>query len=338
MTPFAWQRARTITDAAAAVSTTVAAAMTAPADATAVVVKAGGIDLLGLMKDGLLAPEKIVSLIAVPGFDGISEAADGGLRIGAMATLATIAERPLLRRRYPALADAAGSAASPQLRAVATIGGNLLQRPQCWYFRAAEYRCLRKGGGHCFALGGENQYHAIFGNHLCAIVHASTPATALVALGATVELVAADGGVRQVGLEDFFVGPATDVQCENDLRPHEILTAVLLPPAPGKRMAHVKQGEKDSMDWPLADVAAVLELAADGTCAAAAIVLGAAAPVPHRARAAEAALVGRRVDEAAATDAARAALAGATPLSRNAYKLPLFETLVRRAILAAAQS
>jgi xanthine dehydrogenase YagS FAD-binding subunit len=219
------------------------------------------------------------------------------------------------------------------------LGGNLLQRPRCWYFRAAEYHCLRKGGGHCFAISGENQYHAIFNNQSCAIVHPSTAATVLVALRATLELVNSEGANRTILLEDFFVSPDRGLQRENDLKPQEILTAVLLPAPPlGLRMAHLKQGEKDSFDWPLADVAAVLDLNGNGSCKSAAIILGAAAPVPHRAKAAENILIGRHIDETAAAEAGRAALAGATPLTKNAYKLPLFETLVRRAILKATIS
>ena len=151
-----------------------------------------------------------------------------------------------------------------------------------------------------------------------------------------VEIANADGGVRRLGLEDFFVSPDRDVQRENDLKPREILMAILLPTLEADaRTAHIKQGEKDSFDWPLADVAVVLDIAPDGMCNDAAIVLGAAAPVPHRARAAEAALLGRRIDETTAAAAGRAALDGATPFAKNAYKLPMFETLVRRAILKA---
>jgi xanthine dehydrogenase YagS FAD-binding subunit len=244
-----------------------------------------------------------------------------------------------VRRRYPAVADALRSSASPQIRNVATLGANLLQRPRCWYFRAAEYRCLRKGGGHCFAISGENRYHAIFDNRPCAIVHPSTVATALVALGAAVELATADGASRSPPLEDFFVPPDRDLRRENDLKQKEILTAVVLPPlSASARMAHLKQGEKDSFDWPLADVAVRVDISADGVCRTASIVLGAAAPAPHRAKSAEAVLTGKRIDENAASEAGRATLDGATPLAKNAYKLPLFETLVRRAILQAAAS
>jgi xanthine dehydrogenase YagS FAD-binding subunit len=177
---------------------------------------------------------------------------------------------------------------------------------------------------------------AIFDNMPCAIVHPSTSATALVALGATIELTNAEAGVRNVLLEDFFVLPSKDIRRENDLKPQEILTAIRLPPVPSSlRTAHLKQGEKDSFDWPLADVAVVLDLDARGNCGRAAVVLGAAAPAPHRAKTAEAVLVGKHIDENVAKEAAHAALAGATPLAKNAYKLPLFEVLVRRAILKA---
>jgi xanthine dehydrogenase YagS FAD-binding subunit len=345
MNRFALASPRTVAEAAASASAIVAEAMTAPPEITAqttgrdgaAVIKAGGIDLLDLLKEGLLAPATLVNLKDVPGLDGIAEESDGGLRIGPMMTLAALAAAPALRVRFPIVAEAVAGSASPQIRAVATLGGNLLQRPRCWYFRSQAYRCLRKGGGHCFAIPGENQYHAIFNNMPCAIVHPSSVATALVALGASIELTGAAGRTRTLALEDFFVLPERDLQRENVLQPQEILTAVRLPkPAAGAGMALLRQGEKESFDWPLADVAVVLELEAGGVCWRAAIVLGAAAPAPHRARSAEASLVGKPVDQSAAAAAAHAALDGAAPLSKNAYKLPLFETLTRRAIIKAA--
>ena len=340
MNRFAVAAASSLAEAAAGASATVANAMTVPPEghgySEVSVIKAGGIDLLDLIKEGLLAPSKVVNLKDVPGLDGVAEEADGGLRIGPMATLASLAAHPKVRADYPALADALGDSASPQIRNVATLGGNLLQRPRCWYLRSHAFRCLRKGGGHCFAIHGENQYHAIFNNMPCAIVHPSTAATALVALGATVEITGAAGTARRLLLENFFVPAERDMQRENDLGPREILTAIRLPKlAASVRMAYIKQGEKDSFDWPLADVAAVLDVDSRGVCRHASLVLGAAAPVPYRAGTAEAALTGKRVDEAAARQAARAALDGATPLSKNAYKLPLFEALVRRAIVKA---
>ncbi len=340
MHPFALATPKTIAEAATAASATVAHAMTSVPElagrSDVSVVKAGGIDLLDLLKESLLVPSKVINLREVPGLDTVAEEEGGGLRIGPMVTLASLSAHPIIRKRYPAFAHALGASASPQIRNVATLGGNLLQRPRCWYLRSHAFRCLRKGGGHCFAVHGENQYHAIFGNMPCAIVHPSTAATVLVAIGATVEIAGATGATRRLLLEDFFVPVEQDMQRENKLEPHEILAAIRLPRLSSSvRMAHMKQGEKDSFDWPLADVAAVLDLDASGVCQRAAIILGAAAPVPHRAKMAEAALVGQRIDQATAARAARAALDGATPLSKNAYKLPLFEALVRRTIIQA---
>jgi xanthine dehydrogenase YagS FAD-binding subunit len=341
MQPFEWVNARSAAEAANSGATTVAAAMVASVGTQApqdtVVIKAGGFDLLDLMKEGLLRPHRIVNLRGIAGLDGIVEEKDGTLRIGALVTIAQVASNPTIHQRYTALADAAGNSASPQIRNVATLGGNLLQRPRCWYFRSARYDCVRKGGETCFAFGGENQYHAIFDQSGCAMVHPSTAATALVALGAKVVLVNAVNQRREVLLEEFYLLPDKDIHRENDLGPGEILTAVVLPKLqPTIRSVHLKQGEKDSFDWPLADVAVLLDRDANGLCRRASIVLGAAAPVPHRAKAAEAALLGKPVKDQTARDAARAVLVGAAPLSKNAYKLPIFETLVRRAILAAA--
>ena len=341
MNRFEWTSARGIAEAAGVGSVTVADAMhsrSARPGADAVILKAGGVDLLDLMKEGLLTPKRVVNLRAVPELARIVEGGDGSVRVGSTVTLAQLAAHTAIRTRYRALAQAAGNSASPQLRNMATIGGNLLQRPRCWYFRSLDHHCARKGGQTCFAFDGENAYHAIFGQSGCAIVHPSTSATALVAFNARVELLGAKGKKRVVALENFFVSPERDVTRENDLKPGEILTSVVLPPLkPSVRSAHLRQGELESFDWPLADVAVVLEMSAGSVCRKASLVLGAAAPVPHRAKAAETALTGNRIAEDTARAAAHAALAGATPLSQNAYKLPIFEALVRRAVLDAAK-
>jgi xanthine dehydrogenase YagS FAD-binding subunit len=341
MNRFEWTSARRVADAAGAGNATVADAMhskTGTPGTGAVVLKAGGVDLLDLMKEGLLTPKRVVNLRAIPELGRIVEEKDGSVRVGATVTLAHLAGHPGIRARYRALAQAAGNSASPQLRNMATLGGNLLQRPRCWYFRSLEHHCARKGGQTCFAFAGENAYHAIFGQNGCAIVHPSTSATALVAFGARVELTGAKGRKRTVTLEKFFVSPERDITRENDLKPGEILTAVLLPPlAPNARSAHWRQGELDSFDWPVTDVAVVLDMEKGGVCRHASVVLGAAAPVPHRAKAAEETLAGKRITDEVAREAANAALAGATPLSGNAYKLPIFEALVRRAVLDAAK-
>jgi len=341
MNRFEWVAARGLAEAAGAGSVTVADAMRTRSgrpDTEAVILKAGGVDLLDLMKEGLLSPRRVVNLRAMPDLSAIIEEPGGVVRIGSMVTLARLAEHPLIRTRYRAVAEAAGQSASPQIRQMATIGGNLLQRPRCWYFRSLHHHCVRKGGEACFAFAGENEYHAIFGHNGCAIVHPSTAATALVAFDVRVELAGPDGRKRVVALEDFFLTPEQDIERENDLKPGEILTAVLLPPLKrGTRSAHLRQGELASFDWPLADVAVVLDLGAGSVCERASVVLGAAAPVPYRAKGAEKILAGKAINDGAARDAAHAALAGAMPLSRNAYKLPMFEALVRRALLSALQ-
>ncbi len=317
----------------------VADAMVAPGRReTTSIVKAGGIDLLDLMKEGLLAPARIVSLArrARPRRDrverrtGLCASARWSRWRGSPTTPARARASPRWPTRSP-------SSASPQIRNVATLGGNLLQRPRCWYFRAAEYRCLRKGGGHCFAIHGENHYHAIFDNRLCAIVHPSTAATALVALGASIELVDAEGGKREVRLEDFFVSPDRDVQRENDLRPHEILDRSPTAGAAGERAHGACEDRRKG----------VLRLAARRCRRAARLRrrTGAARALrsfsaPRRRR-----RIGRSPPRprssadastrASAGAAGRAALDGAQPLAGNAYKLPLFETAVRRAILKA---
>jgi len=299
-------------------------------------VKAGGIDLMDLLKERLIAPERLVNLRAVPGLDRIEDRPDG-LHLGPLVTLARIAEDPAVRRRYRAVAEAAGRAATPQIRNVATVGGNLLQRPRCWYFRSEDFDCKKKGGARCFAQDGENAYHAIVGNAVCAAVHPSAMGTALLALGGRLRI-AGPQGAREAPLEGFFVTPEQDVRRENALGVQEIITGIVVPPpAAGASSAYLKQGEKESFDWPLAEVAVLLERDGD-TCRRASIVLGAAAPVPHRARAAEAALAGKAINEATAREAARVALQGATPLAQNAYKVKIFEAIVRRTILAAQGS
>ena len=307
--------------------------------AAGAVVKAGGIDVMDLLKERLIEPRRLVNLRTIRGLDQVSDG-EQGLRIGPMVTLARLADDPVVRRRFRALADAAGHAATPQIRNAATLGGNLLQRPRCWYFRSEAFVCKKKGGDRCFAIAptGENAYHAIFGNQVCAAVHPSATATALIALGARLRL-ESERGPREAPLETFFVAPETDVTRENSLAPDgELVTEIIVPaPARGASSAYIKQGQKESYDWPLAEVAVALEQEA-GTCRRASIVLGAAAPVPYRARAAEKALIGRRIDESAAEVAARAALEGATPLAQNAYKVQIFQTIVRRTILAAQGS
>ena len=302
---------------------------------TGAVIKAGGVDLLDRMKEGIEAPKRLVNIRHIRGLDRVAEE-NGGLRIGPLVTLTQLHTSETVRKRYTALAEAAEHSATPQIRNMATIGGNLLQRPRCWYFRSADFHCLRKGGDKCFAQDGENQYHAIFDNQLCAIVHPSSLAMPLIAFGAQVELTSAKGK-RNVAVEDFFVTPEQDVTREASIQPGEIITAITVPaPAEGMASAYYKQGEKESFDWPLAAVAVALHMNG-GTCNKANVILGFAAPTPLRAKSAEAKLNGAAVNEDVARSAAKEAIVGATPMTNNAYKLPIFEAIVRRTILRASK-
>jgi xanthine dehydrogenase YagS FAD-binding subunit len=300
-----------------------------------VVVKAGGVDLIDRLKEGLDAPTRLVNIRGIAGLDAIS-AAGGELVLGPLATLAQIESHADVGKRWPALAAACAHAATPQIRNMASVGGNLVQRPRCWYFRSADFHCKKKGGTTCYALAGENQFHAIVGNGLCAIVHPSTIATALVAYNASVKL-KSKRGERTLSLEQFFAPPEKDVTRENVLAADELITEVRLPATTAAtRAAYHKQVEKESFDWPMADVAVVLEMDGGRTCKRASIVLGAAAPLPWRCKSSEAILGGRVIDERAAEAAANAAMQGATPLAKNGYKLPVFRAVIRRTILAAA--
>jgi xanthine dehydrogenase YagS FAD-binding subunit len=297
------------------------------------VVKAGGVDLLDRMKEGIDQPARLINIRAIPGLDAIEVDAQG-LRVGPLATLTSIAESQDIRKHWPALAGAASAAATPQIRNMATVGGNLLQRPRCWYFRSRDFHCLKKGGTACFAQNGENQFHAVFDNRVCAIVHPSALAVPLVAYGAELEITGRQGS-RRVPIDSFFVHPSNDVTRENSLGAQELLLGiyVAMPPA-GTRSAYVKQGEKESFDWPIAEVAVTVEMNG-AKIRKASIILGAAAAVPMHAARAESYLAGRTLDELTASEAARQALEGATPFEENAYKIPLFRVIVARTLLAA---
>ena len=294
--------------------------------------KAGGVDVLDRLKEHLDEPQTLINIGRLPGLDFLRDDGSGGLKIGPLVTLAVLAEDPKVRRNAPALADAAGAAATPQIRNVATLGGNLAQRPRCWYFRKEQFHCRRKGGNECFALDGQNELHAVFDNDLCAIVHPSATATALSALGAKLVLKGPQGE-RTMAIEEFFVSPKADVTRETVLKPGELIVEVRVPG--GRKSGYVKLMEKQSFDWPLAEAAVSFRQEA-GEMRDVRVVLGAAAPVPWRAAAAEKMLEGHRLDEKLAGEAARAALEGAKPLQHNGYKLALLEAAARRALMGAA--
>jgi len=293
---------------------------------------AGGTDLLGCLRDELFSASKIVSLSGLEGLHGIKKTTGGGLRIGALTTIAEIAAHETVQERFTALADAAAEVASPQLRNQGTLGGNLCQKPRCWYYRG-EFHCLRKGGDTCYAISGENQYHCIFGSHECCIVHPSDTAPALVALDATARI---DGpaGQRDVKLADFYVLPAVDVQRETVLEPGEIVTEILLPPPPGGlRSGYSKVRARGSWDFALASVALALRFEG-GNISAAKVVLGGAAPIPWRTKEVEEVIIGSNLDTATIGRAAAAVVAQAEPLGKNEYKIPLFQGLLEQELLA----
>lgn len=299
------------------------------------VVKAGGVDLLDRMKEGTSQPEKLVNIRNIAGLRGIRET-DQRLEIGPLTTLAEISEHPLIRQKYQVLADACGSAATPHIRNMATVGGNLLQHVQCWYYRSAEFQCIRKGKDLCFAFEGLNQYHAIMDYTTCPSVAPSSAAVALLALNGSVELHSAKTGKRTVSIKDFYVVPDANPTKFTVIEPDELLTSIVVPkPAAGTRSAYQKYGEKESFDWAIADAGVVLEM--DGeTCRRAVVTMGAASPVVRRATSAEAALAGKPITEETAREAGRLSVEGAKPLSMNSYKLDLFPVAVYRTILLAA--
>lgn len=335
MNKFSWYEAKSVEDALAHSDTTVSSALTKLPQSSSVI-KAGGIDLLDMMKEGLLAPRMIVNIRNIPGLDKITDDKDEGVRIGANVTLAEIENNSLIKERYLALHQAVAHAGTPQLRNMASLGGNLAQRTRCWYFRSIEHKCFRKGGSMCFAKNGENEFHSIMQNGMCSSVHASSVATALLAFDAKTEITGADGKKKLVGLEDFFVLPGNDPSRENILNANELITAVILPPlTKGTKSCYLKQGARESYDWALADVAVVAEMAGSN-CKNVEIALGAAAPVPIKSKDAAESLKGKRLDEYNAKAAAVIAMEKATPLAKNAYKVHLFKALIKRALLQLA--
>ena len=295
---------------------------------------AGGQDLLSRMKDYVTAPDRLVN---IKGLDAtIAATPNGGLRIGSAVKIADLAEHAGVARLYPALIEAAGEVGTPQIRHQGTVGGNINQRPRCWYFRNEEFVCFKKGGSRCFATTGENQYHAIFGNEGPShIVHPSSLAVPLVAYGATFRVVGPNGE-RDVAAADYFTLPnMRNVRKENVLADDEILTHVTLP-APGTvKTGHYEVRFKQSHDWPLAMTTVVLTMNGN-TIRSARVVLGAVAPVPWRSRPAEAALAGKPLNAETAAAAAEAAVSEAKPMSGNVYKVQIARTAVKRAILQAA--
>ena len=295
---------------------------------------AGGMDLVARMKDYITVPVRVVNVKNA--LDASIAAVDGGLRIGAAVKIVDLAEHAQVARMYPAIVAAAGEVGTPQIRNAGTVGGNINQRPRCWYYRNEEFICYKKGGNRCFSPAGENQYHAIFGNNGPShIVHPSSLAVPLVAYGARFRILG-PSGEREVPAAEYFTMPTLrNVEKENILGDDELLTHVILP-APGNvKHGHYEVRYKASHDWPLAFATVVLATQGN-TISSARVVLGAVAPVPWRSEDAEKALVGQPLNEQTATLAGAAAVKAAQPLSRNGYKVQITKTAVKRAVMRAA--
>jgi len=301
----------------------------AQAGGRSVAIAGGGSDLLGMVKERIVTPDVLVNLKAVKGLDQVAQV-NFGMNIGGLITLDALARHPLIRRQYPVLVEAAESVATPQIRNVGTLAGNVCQRPWCWYYRNG-FKCYKAGGNTCYSINGENQFHAIFGGGPSFIVHPSDTAPALVALDAKFRIVSPTGE-RTVTASDFFTLPQKDAAKENVLTDDEVLASVQLPvPRPGTRSTYHKVLDREA--WTHAVVSAAIVLEMDGeTCRSARVVLGGVAPIPWRVPEAEKLLTGQRITADLAAKAGEVAIAGARPLRKNAYKLPLTKTVVRRTV------
>ena len=297
---------------------------------------AGGQDLLTTMKDYTSRPTRLVNLKHIPGLNRITLNARG-LTIGALVTLAELEEHAGVRKSFPGLSEAAHSVATPQIRNLGTVGGNLCQRPRCWYFRLEEVICFKKGGSACYAANGENKYNAIIGGGPSFIVHPSDLAPMLLALGARVSVTGA-AGKRVIPLDKFFTLPSNgDIRRENVLTNDDIITEIFVPASPlAAHSTYLKFKERESLDFALAAVAATVQLGPNKAVRDVRLVLGGVAPIPWRVPAAEKFLVGKQLNPDVLAEAGKLALAEAQPLEKNAYKVPLTQTLVRRALAKAA--
>lgn len=292
---------------------------------------AGGTDLLTLMKADISTPSRLVDIKRLDELPRGIEENEHGTLIGALTTLTEIEMSDLIQSRFAVLAQAAALAATPQLRNMATIGGNLLQRPRCWYFRHAHFHCWLKGGDECHARDGQNQYHALFGDSPCVASHPSDLPGALMALDAEVQL-RGPTGERTLSLDEFFTLPQENHRRETNLAPDELIISIRLPPQPsGARSIYLKAMDRKVWAFALIGVAAQLQMEGD-RIAGARLVLNGVAPIPWRLTAAEQMLTGQRPDDATIARVAESSLAGAQPLEHNGYKVPLAQSLIRRAL------
>src|SRR6266852_4325575 len=292
---------------------------------------AGGTDLLALMKDHVVAPKRLVNIKDIKDLKGVTYSAQG-LRVGALTNLGDLADDANVRKNYPALSDALIEAASPQIRNMATLGGNLCQRPRCWFFRNGLGLLPKDETGKELVTDEDNRYHAILGNDGPAkFVSPSTIVPVLIAYGAKIRL-EGPKGKRELPLEKFYVIPKTETEREHDLRPNEIVTEIVVPPASDVKAAHYEVRQKEAFDWPLAVAAVALRMNGSNVQSAR-IVMGYVAPVPWISLEAEQAVTSHNISEDSAQRAAEAALRNAKALSHNAYKVQLARVAVKRALL-----
>jgi xanthine dehydrogenase YagS FAD-binding subunit len=295
---------------------------------------AGGTDLLALMKDSIVSPKRLVNIKDIQELRGITVGSDRSLRIGALVTIQELADDSRVRSAFPVVAKTAGEIAGPQIRNMGTVGGNLCQRPRCWYYRAGYGLLATDKTGEPLVPAGDNRYHAILGNAGPAyFVSPSTLGTLFIALGGTVRLFGPKGK-RELPVEKFFVIPQSESDREHDLMPNEIVTEIVLPPLAGVKAATYEVRQKEAMDWPLALASVALTLNGNKVRSAR-VVMGYVAPVPWRSKEAEEALVGKIITEDTAKAAGDAAVSSAKSLGRNAYKIQLARVAVKRAVLAA---
>jgi xanthine dehydrogenase YagS FAD-binding subunit len=293
----------------------------------------GGSDLLALVKGRIAAPDVLVNLKTVRDLDGVAVGRDQ-TTIGGLITLTALSRHAEIRTGYAVLAEAAGTVATPQIRNVGTLAGNVCQRPWCWYYRNG-FPCFKAGGNQCFSFAGENQFNAIFGGGPSYIVHPSDTAPALVALEARFRIVQ-PAGERTAAAADFFTLPRENAARENVLADDEVLASISLPPArPTTRSGYDKVMDRAAWTHAVVSAAVVLDVE-DNICRSARIVLGGVAPIPWRVPEAEGVLVGQRITPELAARAGEVAVAGARPLSKNAYKVPLTKGVVERAVLRVA--
>ena len=295
---------------------------------------AGGQDLLTTMKEYSSQPSRVVNLKSIRGLNKLSLDAKG-LTIGALITLTELEEHQPTRKNIPGLVEAAHSIATPQIRNLGTVAGNLCQRPRCWYFRLEEVTCLKKGGDTCYSFTGENKYNAILGGGPSYIVHPSDLAPMLVALGAQLNVTGSQGK-RVIPLDKFFTLPSEgNLRRENVLKNDEIITEIFVPASPlTARSTYLKFKERDSLDFAMSAVAVALQMNGK-TVKDVRIVLGGVAPIPWRVPDAEKFVIGKELTNDVLQEAGKIALARAEPLQNNAYKIPLTQTLVRRALAKA---